>query len=420
MSNKRILVVDDSEIIREMLASFLSTVGHLVDVAADGQSALEKFNLYQHQLIISDLQMPRIDGLSLLRQIKAVRAEAQVIILTGHATLDSAVEALRLGAYDYLIKPIDNMESFARLVDRALNHYDLLIENKRLVEELRQSNARLESQVIERTRELQIANESLRSLDRLKNDFISVVSHELRTPMSVIMLEAQLLNQDARVLPTDKLSAVYSTLLVNAKRLQIQIENLLDFALIERSELELDFRPCSVNQVVRDVLDLYEARAREKQLTLKLNLPPTATLSVIADGPRLRSALVHIVDNAVKFTPEGGTITVSVHGMATMPNGTEPAVAIAVRDDGIGIPPDIQQKLFTAFNQADMTTTRRYGGMGMGLALAARIVAAHHGKITFKSEVGNGSLFALWVPTRQPETYASEAWYMERLVESAR
>lgn len=417
MSEKRILVVDDSEIIREMLASFLSTLGYFVDVAEDGQSALEKFKLYGHQLIISDLQMPRIDGLGLLRQVKAARPEAQVIILTGHATLDSAVEALRLGAYDYLLKPIDNMEAFARLVERALRHFDLLIENKRLVEELKQSNARLESQVLARTHELQIANESLRSLDRLKNDFISVVSHELRTPMSVILLEAQLLNTEARLLPSDKLAHVYTTLLVNARRLQIQIEDLLDFSLIERGELELDFRPCSINQAVRDVLDLYEARAREKQLTLKVNLPPTATLSVIADAPRLRSALVHIIDNAVKFTPEGGTVTVSVHGMATMPNSSEPAVAVAVRDDGIGIPPDIQQKLFTAFNQADMTTTRRYGGMGMGLALAARIVAAHHGKITFKSEVGNGSLFALWIPTRQPETHAEEAWHLEHLLQ---
>ncbi|MBI5566821.1 MAG: ATP-binding protein, partial [Chloroflexi bacterium] len=142
-------------------------------------------------------------------------------------------------------------------------------------------------------------------------------------------------------------------------------------------------------------------------------------LSVIADGPRLRSALVHLVDNAVKFTPDGGTITISVHGMATMPGGTEPAVALAVRDNGIGIPPDLQQKLFTGFSQADMSTTRRYGGMGIGLALAARIMAAHRGKITFKSDLGNGSLFALWVPTRQPETYpAQEQWRPEHVLVS--
>lgn len=404
MTEPRILIVDDSEIIREMLAAFLGTIGYPVDVAADGESALDKFLVFKHQLIISDLQMPRMEGLTLLKQIKAENADTQVIILTGHATLDSAVEALRLGAYDYQFKPLDNMESFARLVGRALNHYALLTENKRLVEELQQANSQLESQVAERTRELQVAYESLRSLDRLKNDFISVVSHELRTPLAALLLETHLLTQDLRILPPDKLSRTYASLATNTRRLQIQIDNLLDFALIERGELDLNFKPCSINQIARDVVDLYEARAAEKHLNFSLSLPPTTALSVIADGPRLRSALVHLVDNAVKFTPDGGTITISVHGMATMPGGSEAAVAIAVRDNGIGIPSDLQQKLFTAFSQADMSTTRRYGGMGIGLALAGRIVAAHRGKITFKSELGNGSLFALWVPTRQPES----------------
>lgn len=416
MNEPRILIVDDSEVIREMLASYLGALGYRVDVAADGQSALDKFLIFRYQLIISDLQMPYIDGLSLLKQVKAAAADTQVIILTGHATLDSAVEALRLGAYDFQFKPLDHMESFARLVDRALKHHVLLAENERLVEELRQANAQLESQVAERTRELQIANESLLSLDRLKNDFISVVSHELRTPLAAIVLQTQLLTQDLRALPPDKLEQVYAIMATNTRRLQIQIDNLLDFALIERGELDLNFRPCSMNQIARDVVDLYEARAAEKHLNFSLSLPPTTTLSVIADGPRLRSALVHLVDNAVKFTPDGGTITISVHGMATMPGGTEQAVAIAVRDNGIGIPPDVQQKLFTGFNQADMSTTRRYGGMGIGLVLAARIVAAHRGQVTFKSELGSGSLFALWVPTRQPETYSpQDVWRSERV-----
>jgi signal transduction histidine kinase len=409
MGEQRILVVDDSEVIREMLASFLSTLGYRVDVAADGQSALDKFTIFHYHLVISDLQMPRVAGVPLLRQIKAADPDAQVIILTGHATLDSAIEALRLGAYDYLFKPIEDMEAFSRLVDRALKHYSLLVENKRLVGELQQANTHLESQVHERTRELEAAYESLRSLDKLKNDFISVVSHELRTPLAAIALEAQILSQEGKSVPPERLTQMYGALVINARRLQIQIDNLLDFALIERGELELNFRPCSINQITRDVVDLYQARADEKYLRFSLDLPPTTQLSVIADGPRLRSALIQLVDNAVKFTPEGGTIIISVHGMRTMPDSSEPAVAMVVRDNGIGISPEIQQKLFTAFNQADMSTTRRYGGMGMGLALADRIVAAHRGRITFQSRLGNGSLFAIWVPTRQPEPDGGEA-----------
>jgi two-component system NtrC family response regulator len=111
MTDLRILIVDDSEVIREMLASYLGTLGYRVDVATDGQSALDKFLIFRYELIISDLQMPYIDGLSLLKQVKALAAKTQVIILTGHATLDSAVEALRLGAYDYQFKPLEDIET---------------------------------------------------------------------------------------------------------------------------------------------------------------------------------------------------------------------------------------------------------------------------------------------------------------------
>jgi signal transduction histidine kinase len=229
---------------------------------------------------------------------------------------------------------------------------------------------------------------------------VSVVSHELRTPLAVITLEAQMLASGMQF-PLEKLQEIHQALLVNARRLQIQIDDLLDFALIERGELELKFTACSINQIVRDVVDLYSARAAEKHLKMTLNLPPTAQLSVVADGPRLRSALMHLVDNAIKFTSEHGTVTVSVHSMVFVPETDIPAIAVSVRDTGIGIPADTQQNLFTAFNQADMSTTRRFGGMGMGLALAKRIVEAHGGKITFKSDTGQGSLFALWVPIRQ-------------------
>ncbi len=402
MTDKHVLVADDAEAIREVVGSFLANLGYRTDLAADGQAAIDLFKAHPYDVIICDLQMPRVDGLGVLAQVKAINPDVQVIILTGHATLETAIEALRLGAYEYQFKPVENMELFARLVERAYLHRRLLCENKQLLKQLQEANTHLESEVDKRTRELRAANESLRSLDRLKNDFVSVVSHELRTPLAVVTLEAQMLASGMQF-SSEKMREMHQALLVSARRLQIQIDDLLDFALIERGELELKFTACSINQIVRDVVDLYSARADEKHLTMTLNLPPTAQLSVVADGPRLRSALMHLVDNAIKFTAEQGTVTVSVHSMVFVPDTEIPAVAVSVRDTGIGIPSDTQRHLFSAFNQADMSTTRRFGGMGMGLALAKRIVEAHGGRITFKSDAGQGSLFALWVPIRQPQ-----------------
>jgi signal transduction histidine kinase len=400
---KRILVADDSEAIREMLGSFLANLGYHTDLANDGQAALDLFKAHPYDVVICDLQMPRLEGLDVLARLKELDPEVQVIILTGHATMDTAVKALRLGADEYQFKPVEDMDLFARLVERAFSHRCLLHENRKLLRQLQQANAHLESEVEKRTKELRAANESLRNLDRLKNDFVSIVSHELRTPLAVITLEAQMLASGMHFSP-DKQREIHQALLVSARRLQIQIDDLLDFALIERGELELKFTSCSINQIVRDVVDLYSARAAGKQLKMTLNLPPTTRLSVVADGPRLRSALMHLVDNAVKFTPEHGTVTISVHNLVFVPDTDIPAIAVSVRDSGIGVPPETQQKFFTAFNQADMSTTRRFGGMGMGLALAKRIVEAHGGRITFKSDQGQGSLFALWVPVRQEQT----------------
>ncbi len=399
MSDKRVLVADDSEAIREMLGSFLANLGYHTDLTTDGQTAVDLFKVHPYDVVICDLQMPRVDGLEVLARVKALDPDVQVIILTGYATLETAIKALRLGAYEYQFKPVDDMEIFARLVERAYNHRRLLLENKRLVAELQEANAHLESEVEKRTYELRAANESLRGFDRLKNDFVSVVSHELRTPLAVIALEAQMLASGMQFAP-EKMQEIHQALLTSARRLQIQIDDLLDFALIERGELELKFTAFSINQVVRDIVDLYNARAAEKHIKMTLNLPPTAQLSVVADGPRLRSALMHVVDNSIKFTPDQGMVIVSVHSMVFVPETEIPAIAVVVRDTGIGIAVETQQNLFTAFNQADMSTTRRFGGMGMGLALAKRIVEAHGGKITFKSDEGQGSLFALWIPIR--------------------
>ena len=401
MADKRVLIADDSEPMRETLGSFLANAGYRTDLAVDGRAAIERFEAHPYDVIICDLQMPQVDGLKVLAHVKAADHDVPVIILTGHATLETAIEALRLGAYDYVFKPVENMEVFARLVERAYQHRRLLRENKRLIHELQQINAQLESQVNERTRELRAANEALLSLDKLKNDFLSVVSHELRTPLAVIALEAQLLNSESIALPPDRLDEIYQTLQINARRLQIQIDDLLDFALIESGDLELRLKPCSINQIVRDVVDLYSARAIEKHITLTVNLPPTTSLAVVADGPRLRGALMHLVDNAIKFTPEEGSVTVSVHILVNVPDTNLPAIALSVKDTGIGIPASVQKTLFTAFSQADMSTTRRHGGLGIGLVITKRIVEAHGGKVTFKSDPGQGSLFALWIPTRQ-------------------
>ena len=194
MTDKRVLVADDSEAIREMLGSFLANLGYHTDLASrwtGRYQPLQSAPLRCRHLRSADAPMSK--GLDVLAQVKALDPDVQVIILTGHATLETAIEALRLGAYEYQFKPVEDMEIFARLVERAYHHRRLLRENKRLLAQLQEANAHLESEVDETHARAAAANESLRNLDRLKNDFVSIVSHELRTPLAVITLEAQML-----------------------------------------------------------------------------------------------------------------------------------------------------------------------------------------------------------------------------------
>jgi signal transduction histidine kinase len=305
---------------------------------------------------------------------------------------------MRNGAFDYLLKPVERVEQLQLTLDRALLHRSLLIENRRLLDELQAANTQLEFKVGEQTRELREAYEQLKGLDRMKSEFVSIVSHELRTPLSVILLSAQMLANDPHRMPEERRQEHVSHIQTYSRRLQRLVENLLDFNLLERGELQLERSAVGVGSVIREVVDLYRERAKQKNVALQTALPqPDVTIQ--ADPARLANALSQLIDNALKFTPGGGRVVVGARGPVRPPDGAaQPHAVIAVADSGIGVPADRQKFLFQSFTQVDMSDRRRFEGIGLGLALAHRIVTTHGGQMTFKSEPGKGSLFTIWLP----------------------
>ncbi len=403
MARARILIADDSKDVAAFLQGYLAQQGYEVEVAYDGETAVHLFNRQPFDLVLVDLQMPRLNGLGVLHRVKERAKDTPVIFLTGHASLDTALDALRHGAYDYLLKPLENVEQLQFTINRALLQRSLEIDNRRLLDELKEANTRLEQKVAEQTRELREAYERLQSLDRMKSEFVSVVSHELRTPLSVILLASHVLSAEGDVLPPERRREHLANLQSYGRRLKRLVDNLLDFSLLERGELILETSLIDVTSVMREVVDAYLPRARDKGVTLQ-SVPPNTALSVMADSARLVNALSHLVDNAIKFTASGGRVVLGAHGPAQQPGGgNRPHAVIAVADSGVGIPTERQHLLFKAFSQADMSDRRRFEGIGLGLALAHRIVAAHGGRITLKSEPGQGSTFAIWLPMTPPE-----------------
>lgn len=233
-------------------------------------------------------------------------------------------------------------------------------------------------------------NEALAAA-KAKGEFIANVSHEIRTPMHGIMGMSDLLLRE----PLTGSQREYAlTLRQSAQGLLNVINDILDFSKIEAGKLALEHIPYLPAQVLQSVVDLYQPRALEKSLTLDTHLSPELQTAVLGDPHRLRQILLNLLDNAIKFTSRG-RIQVRARAM-----GGE-KIRIEVEDEGLGIPADVQAHIFSAFSQADASTTRKFGGTGLGLAICRQLVELMHGQIGVQSpppDSQQGTLFWLELP----------------------
>ena len=254
--------------------------------------------------------------------------------------------------------------------------------------------------------ELRRAMEAAEAASHAKSVFLAHVSHEVRTPLGAILGW----NELALDTPLTKQQRKYLTVVQSSARALLEVINdVLDFSKIEAGKLELDRTLFSLRALVNDTLAALALRAHRKGLELVGRISPRVPDAFFGDAGRLRQVLANLVGNAIKFTERGEVVVqVSVEEEPIQPPGPssdqlEARLRFEVRDTGIGIPREKQQKIFEAFEQADTSTTRRYGGTGLGLSIASQLVSLMGGRITVESEPGQGSTFCFTVRLHRPD-----------------
>jgi len=251
----------------------------------------------------------------------------------------------------------------------------------------------LERDIADRTRDLRDARDAAEAANRAKSDFLATMSHEIRTPMNGIMVMAELLAKE-ELPPRQRRCA--DVIANSGQSLLAIINDILDFSKIEAGKLELEALPVDVAQQADTTISLFAERARSKNVDLAAVVDPTTPRTITGDPVRMTQVIGNLVNNALKFTEQG-----YVHLLIGPAAGRPDMLSIAVKDTGIGIPPDKLATIFDAFSQADQSTTRQYGGTGLGLAICNKLVAAWGGDISVTSTSGQGSTFTVTVPLNE-------------------
>ncbi len=344
--------------------------------------------------------------------VSAILAERNLKVQTGklpQLSLSPEVLVPRLGDYLVergLLKPDELIQALAyqktmkdagqtKLIGQALLELNLISREAldqavteqilQLQTALQRANEELEARVLERTLELEQALNRLAELNQLKSNFVSNISHELRTPLTHLKGYIELLDEDALGELNSSQKDAVRVMKKAEGRLGGLIENLIQFSAYSQGTIDVDIAAANLTDVLREILEITQTRCEEKELNFQPKIPENIP-AVMIDAQKLPWAITHLLDNAVKFTSKGGNVHLGV-------NVDDVYVKVYVFDTGIGIAQEKIDEIFEPFHQLDGSSTRRYGGTGLGLAMARQIVDAHGSEIIVRSKEGQGSYF---------------------------
>lgn len=419
----RVLIVEDNPVSQKIIQKIIHKVGYESVCVNNGRKALDLFEKQFFPIVLTDWIMPEMDGIELCRAIrsKPTPGYVYILLLTAKGTDTDLIKGLETGADNYLIKPVNPLELVARLntakrvieLEKSLKNSNeqLQVEIDRLhqtQDELQAAREQLEDKVGERTSQLVQINERLRkeiderssiehrlkealaraeTATKAKSEFLANMSHEIRTPLYGIVGMVEIAMESGL---THEQKATLNIIESEANALLSIVNEVLDFSKLEAGKLFLEEIPFDLEYLIRDFKNSFEIMAQRKGLKFSYSTPSNLDCQLIGDPGRLRQILTNLAGNSLKFTHQG---EISIHAKILKEMTDTVMVRFSVQDTGIGIAKERQKEIFESFTQADGSTTRQYGGTGLGTSISKQLVGLMGGEIGVESTEGRGSCF---------------------------
>lgn len=388
----RILVVDDDESVRLTIQGVLELDGYTVHTCEGAPQAFELLRGHDVDLVLTDLRLGACDGIELLRELHRRAPDAVGIVMTGYASIETAVNALREGAYDYLLKPCNVLE-LRTTVARGLERNRLATQLRERLADLEVANQTIRALNLELEERVDRATANLRKQIAARDEFTASVSHDLTSPLTFIKGLAHLRRRRAVLTPeTQPLIEALEQIESTAGRMAQQLHELVD------ASRQAAGRPLELHRARMDLLALARQVVAEHQQTTDRHALRVASdvPSVVGswDETRLARVLDNLLNNAIKYSPGGGPIEV---GLTIDDSLGATTAVLRVLDHGEGIPESDVSSIFERFRRGG-NVEGRIPGTGIGLAGARQIVELHHGSISVQSSLGTGTTFTVRLP----------------------
>ncbi|HDR68466.1 MAG TPA: response regulator [Bacteroidaceae bacterium] len=356
----KVLIIDDEESMRDSCSLILKKDGYLINTAENGNEGLKKLEEWRPEFVLIDLKMPGIGGLEVLEKVKEIDPEIIPIVITGYATVESAVDAMKKGAYDFLPKPF-TPEELRIIIKRGLERRNLIKEAESL---------RREKQLIE-------------------ENFITMVTHQLRSPLVTIgqYFEVILGGIVGDIQPKQK--EMITKARDRLEGLLELINDWLDIARLSNGQIIEKSKATSIREIIQKIIEFIHPQAKNEGISIEI-FPVKGSDQALGDKDSLEQVFSNLIHNAVKYNKPNGKISINIEE-------SKDCIATLIKDTGIGIAKEHLPLIFDQFYQVSRTKQKGKGS-GLGLSIAQKIVEMHGGVIEVESEEGIGSTFTVCLP----------------------